>query len=353
MTASVAGRQAGRERDRSVDVLRGIGIIVIIMGHIDYSGVGGEWVTYLYSFNVALFFTVSGYMWSSPRRSYVRTVVRKSRQILLPYAVLFTVSLLYGHIVVRYIFNQPVAAFDLRQTLKALLYSSDWLNTVPAFNFALWFLPIFFIASALFPLMQKITSLWLYVPTVLIVAASAIPLQQWLPGRPPLAINVLPVALGFMGAGYLIRRWVNVRRLKLPVVAALLLVGLFIAYSAPGNVAGINSLWYYPGAIASFIAYLRISQDLESSALLSYVGVNSLVIFGVHGLVANTYSYSGVPSWFTGWGGLVMYAINIGYILMISVGIVWSYRWIAAWLRNARRTQGWQSLTRRSPAPVS
>lgn len=190
-TASATAQQEARERDRSVDVLRGIGIIVIIMGHIDYSGVGGEWVSYLYSFNVALFFMVSGYMWSTPRRSYMQTVVPKSRQILVPYGVLFTVSLIYGHIVVRYVFNQPVAAFDLRQTVKALVYASDWLNTVPAFNFALWFLPIFFIASALFPLMQKITSLWLYIPTVLIVAASAIPLQQWLPGRHQLPL-VLP-----------------------------------------------------------------------------------------------------------------------------------------------------------------
>lgn len=339
MTTSDAQPRPAKVRDRSVDVLRGIGIVVVAMGHVDLSGVGGAWAVYLYSFNVALFFVVSGYMWrDAPGTPYWRLVVKKARQILLPYAVLFAISLLYGHIIVRYAFGQAVAPFDLRQTAKAFLLSSEWLNTVPTFNFALWFLPIFFVASALFPLIQKIKQMVVYVPVVVLVMASAIPIQYWLPGRPPLAINVLPVAIGFMGAGFLVRRWLDVRRVGLPVATALFALTLVIAYNFPGNVAAIGTLWYFPSAVASFILYLRIAQDVESSRLLAYIGANSLVIFGVHGLVANTYGYTPIPSYFADWNGLITYVINVVYVVIVSVAIVFAYRWVKARALSRRRT---------------
>ena len=128
---------AGAPRDHSVDVLKGIGIVVVAMGHIDYTGIGGSFIVYLYTFNVALFFVIAGYTWrAKPGVPMWAIIAQKFRQIYVPIVVLFAISLFYGHVIVRYVFGQYVIPFEWRPTLKALLFSSEWLNTVPTFNFA-------------------------------------------------------------------------------------------------------------------------------------------------------------------------------------------------------------------------
>ncbi|KQZ82084.1 hypothetical protein ASD56_14435 [Microbacterium sp. Root166] len=328
-----------KSRDRSVDVLKGIGIIVVIMGHVDLSAVGGAFISYLYSFNVALFFIVAGYLWKDkPGQGFFAFAVVKARQIYLPYVVLFCVSLLYGHLIVRYVFGEYVIPFDFVDSVKALLFSSEWLNSVPTFNFALWFLPIFFISTLVFWVLQRVRDMRIYVPLIVIIALSALPFQSMLPGRPILAINVLPVALAFMGFGFLLRRWVPVGRIPWLALVGLFGVSIILAWQFPGNVAGVGTLWYFPGAVASFIVYLRIARDIESSSFLAYVGEYSLLMFGLHSLVAKSYLFTGTTRLFDEWAsGLMGYVLNVTYVVIGTFIIVKVYRWVRERVADARR----------------
>lgn len=319
-------------RDRSIDVLKGLGIIVVAMGHIDATGIGGSFVSYLYTFNVALFFIIAGYMWrDKPGVSLWSVVKLKFRQIYVPYLVLFGVSLLFGHIVMRYLFRQYVIPFEFIPTVRALAFSSEWLNSVPTFNFALWFLPIFFIATLAFQLLQKVRNVPAYLLIVLALLALSIPFQQLLPGRPILNINVLPVAVAFMACGFLLRKYVDVRRIQFPLLVLMFVFTLLASYVYPGNVSGIGTYWYFPSALASFVLYLRLAQQFESSWLLGYIGRNSLIIFGIHGLAAASYPFSRIPTLFAKWDGLMMYLINLSYVVLGSVVAVMLYRWARTW----------------------
>ncbi|MET0734038.1 MAG: acyltransferase family protein [Microbacterium sp.] len=316
-------------RDRSVDVLKGIGIVIVAMGHIDYTAMGGAFVTYLYTFNVALFFIVAGYMWKPrPGVSVWRITARRFQQIYVPYVVLFTVSLLWGHIVVRRVFDQYVIPFELVPTLKALVFSSEWLNTVPTFNFALWFLPIFFLTSVAFEFFQFLRGrAILYIAAVVVVLALSLPFQWLVPGRPILNINVLPVGLVLMAAGYLIRKHLRIPPSPIPLVIVLWIVSLGVAIFIPGNISDIRSYLYYPSAIASFLLYLGLARRIEGSAFLGYVGRNSLLLFGLQGLVASTWPFTGIPALLEPyWDGLMLYAANLVYVLGVSVAVVAAYR---------------------------
>jgi fucose 4-O-acetylase-like acetyltransferase len=337
MTTQSTAASFPRERDVSIDVLKGIGIVVIVMGHLDASGIGGAFVTYLYSFNVALFFIVAGYMWRpKPGIGFWQIAVQKFRQIYVPYTVLFVISLLYGHLIVRFVFGEYVIPFELWPTVKSFILASDWLNHVPTFNFALWFLPIFFLASIVFQLFQMIRPLGIYLPVLALLLFASIPLQEAIPGRPILAINVLPVAVGFMGCGYLLKRWVNVERVPLVGLIVMFAFTLTITYWFPGNVAAIGTLWYFPSALVSFLLYLRLARDLRSSRFLAYVGENSLIIFGIHGLVANTYTHTRIPELLAPWTGLLPYLINVAYVLLASVITVRLYRFSKTSVVNRR-----------------
>lgn len=315
-------------RDRSVDVLKGLGIITIAMGHIDYAGVGGPFISYLYTFNVALFFTVAGFTWrEKPGQTLWSALVTKFRQIYVPYIVLFVISILYGHIVNRYVFRQYVIPFEWKATLKAFLFSSEWLNSVPTFNFALWFLPLFFISSVIFHFLQKVRNRYIWTSIVVLILAASVPIQQLIPGRPIVNINVVPVAVVFMACGYQLKKRVSVERLNPLVLVLLAVFSLLAAYYFPGNVSGIGSYWFYPGALCSFILYLRVAQEVKSSSLLSYIGRNSLLIFGIHALIANTYPFTNILNYLShSWSGLILYLVNLAYVVGGSVVVVMIYR---------------------------
>jgi len=306
------------------------------MGHIDYSGIGGSFISYLYTFNVALFFVVSGYMWrAKPNLSLWSVVARKFRQIYLPYAVLFLISILYGHLIVRFAFQQYVIPFEWRPSIKAFLFSSEWLNSVPTFNFALWFLPIFFIATVAFELLQKIRNMFIYTAVIALIFAASIPIQHLIPGRPMLNINVLPVALVLMGCGFLLKKVGKIEKINLFFLIVLFAFTLLASYYFPGNIGGIGSYWFFPSALASFVLYLRLAQQFRSSSFLGYIGRNSLIIFGVHGLIAATYPFTGIHDYLSGsWNGLMLYLVNLAYVVLASVVAVIVYRWVRGQLTS-------------------
>ena len=120
---------------------------------------------------------------------------------------------------------------------------------------------------------------------------------------------------------------------------------LWAASTHPGNVAAIGSYWYFPSAITSVVLYLRVAQDLRSSSFLGFIGRNSLIVYGIHGLVAATYPYTRLDATFASkWDGLALYAVNAAYVILGSVTVVKLYRLVRAhvpqtpWIRRSPAT---------------
>jgi fucose 4-O-acetylase-like acetyltransferase len=227
-------------------------------------------------------------------------------------------------VLLRYVFGEYVIPFDLTDTLTPLILSSDWLNSVPTFNFALWFLPIYFITVTLFWVLMRIKSIWLFLTFVTLIAVVSIPIQELIPGRPPLSINVLPVALVMMSLGWIWRNKLKNVRLH-PLAAALLLPSSLCTFflMGSGNIAGAGSYWFYPTSLLAILLVNQISHDFSNSNLLQYLGTNSLPIFGIHSLVANAYRFTIFPDFVTAnWPGLLAWLINLLFVLTITCLII-------------------------------
>ena len=82
-------------RNKTIDVVKAWGIILVIMGH-TYSPFN-KWI---YSFHMPLFFFVSGFLrYGGKARPWGRFFVGKLRSSLIPYVVLWFVSVvLYGNL---------------------------------------------------------------------------------------------------------------------------------------------------------------------------------------------------------------------------------------------------------------
>lgn len=101
------------ERERWPDLVRGIAIILVIIGHtiqyVKYNNVNYEEdgvFLFIYSFHMPLFMFVSGYLFKSyvDRYSFIEGVWRKARSLLVPiivWGILYCSILSYGLIVIN------------------------------------------------------------------------------------------------------------------------------------------------------------------------------------------------------------------------------------------------------------
>lgn len=65
-----------------IDVLRGIGILLMVAGHMHFSALFNH---YIFSFHMPLFFTVSGYCYRYPEH-FAKSLRSKTKKLLIPYA---------------------------------------------------------------------------------------------------------------------------------------------------------------------------------------------------------------------------------------------------------------------------
>lgn len=81
----VFGEKEIMHRDKAIDILKGIGILAVIIGHCS----SGILRSGMFSFHMPLFFLVSGYLWKQRRN--IEEISRNGRRLLVP--VIFTSTL--------------------------------------------------------------------------------------------------------------------------------------------------------------------------------------------------------------------------------------------------------------------
>ena len=196
------------ERDRCVDVARGLGIALVVLGHnpLVLHGPTGEPFRVIYSFHMPLFFFLSGTFFNA-RRPWWESALGRADALLKPYVVTllafaFADLLLGGQEFWMHLLRMAYATGEALQ--------SGW---VP-----LWFLPHLFVLSlvgwcALRALGRRTALVrWTWTAALLVAGVASIDLawrrevsifgaQIALPGL-PFSVDLLPVTLSFRPDGW-------------------------------------------------------------------------------------------------------------------------------------------------------
>lgn len=128
-----------RERDRVIDIMKGLGIILMIYGHTHYIPVIGKW---LYTFHMPLFFFLSGCFFSGNFN-----FKRNCQRIILPYfsfAIIMCIVTLFVSIILA-IWNHINATdvvVDKLNDFKSNIIQALYGDETSLFFKTLWFLPI-------------------------------------------------------------------------------------------------------------------------------------------------------------------------------------------------------------------
>lgn len=289
-----------------IDTSKGLGMIMVIAGHtftLRYSSV-------LYSFHMPLFFLLSGLVYNSSKFSTFNSLVKnKAVQILKPWLVCYLISLAV---------SIAIPAWRDALSWKQMLIELYTTNSNNINNSSIWYLVclfvtfvfMYFVHKLLYKLSGRITALvlaivglsLLWIKEFLLVTSTILHLIE---NRLPLKLDSAMIAVMFMYFGFRYKRKIfkiveNTKIWKLFVALSIFVVGF-----AVNRWSNINSLdfgnvrlLYYPIAFLGIYCVLSfcflLSQNNSKTAgyirkLLSFYGVNSLIIFGFQSLFIRLY----------------------------------------------------------------
>ncbi len=277
------------------DIEKGIGIILVIIAHIEYVDLGIR--NYIVSFHMPLFFIVSGMLsWViGERQRDVPTVLKKKlKRIMLPYLIF---SILYPCIDFAYYFltgnGDPMGSLGQNVFDSLVLYG----------NSVLWFLPTAFFGDVIFFLIikgcMKLSERYAVYIATLITFAAAMGVYfifRFDQRHFFIALVRFFISAFFVAVGSLICSVISSLKIKSVIYAAMgvaLLVILFFIHGLNGTVDmhfGVygNIFLYLVNAIVGSggIIFLSMAAEAVSSNIffkaIMFYGKNSLFVMITH-----------------------------------------------------------------------
>lgn len=262
-----------KNRLEYLDILRGFGIIFIVIGHITYNDAVRNW---LYSFHVPLFFFAAGAVYKKRTVSY--DLKRRAMTVLVPYYSFGAAELVYWQLLERH--YRPSEMSFGQCALGLLIGKYDLLD----FNSHLWFLPCFFVTVVLYNAMVNVggKKLAYAVSAAMSLVFVFVPMPEIFLGA-----NRIYKYIGFYAAGDIFSEInaaekIGKQKTVIKVSEAVLLLAASIALSY----FGFDGRGMFFAASAVGIGCMTVvSLIIGKSRPLQYVGRISLVILCIHGAV--------------------------------------------------------------------
>lgn len=129
-----------------IDFAKGIGIILVVLGHLNIPAVLRIWI---YMFHMPLFFIISGYLERGKKESIRRVLSKKTLQLLVPYYLFGTIIIIFNTVYDAIIY-QSFSKLMLMKRIIALIYGNFiWENNYQYIG-TLWFLVAMFAVTVIF-----------------------------------------------------------------------------------------------------------------------------------------------------------------------------------------------------------
>lgn len=270
-----------REKNRniSLDIARGVGIILVVIGHVMSPVMAGNTVMetayqILYVFHMPLFFLLAGLVapkligggYTSSRSELIK---HRATRLMIPY---FTWAVIYEPM--KMLMKEQVR-FQYDYSLWTLLIGNN-----P--DGQLWFLYVLFILSVVSILFvnEKNLKWWCIAAVCTSAAAPIIPSTIGLPGI-TLSFSMYQVGFFFLGMLLIPQRDCFFKNGKIALLCAAIWIVLSVMHLC--NI----SIWWLKALAASCACYciLYLSSAMSTTKVakgLSYLGKNSMDIYIIH-----------------------------------------------------------------------
>lgn len=277
----------GRDNLRWVNLAKGIGIILVVIGHYSPENSPSFWLhlhNFIYAFHMPLFFVLSGYLYKYKEGSYLKLLKNKIQRLVLPF---FSVAVFYA------CFKLLAGAFvnlDYPVNYQSILN----LLTNPVFSFVplLWFVHALFGIFLIYPIIRAMAQPVPIFVLTLVVAIFVSIFNISIPIFSKAVENLPYFSLGVLFADQIFRNKFSLLcSSKAFLISTISLFFCFIAYTqlvklSGSNLAFVSYLLGIIGAIAvisfSMIAERKISASQTN--IFEIFGICSMSIYLFHTL---------------------------------------------------------------------
>lgn len=263
-----------------IDIAKGIGIILVVIGHISQIKVLND---IIYSFHMPLFFMISGFF-HKDKNDFIK---HKLHTIIIPYIFFSTLTFIYWFFIESKFRDQQVS---LKYFFNIFIACGGEKNY--PYNAPMWFLPCLFMTEVFFNFVQKFGKKYTNIIIVILgIVGYFYPKIFYF--RMPFCLDVMMVAICFYYIGFMVRPIMNQinnislkKSFKISVGATILIVlTAFLAVFENG--ANMNELKYnniflfYFTALLGSISTMILSMNFRSK-IIKNIGKNSLIIMCIH-----------------------------------------------------------------------
>lgn len=272
-----------QKRDNFIDIMKGIGIILVFWGH-SSKFLFNE----IYAFHMPLFFLLSGCFFST-RLSFLDFIKKKFKHLLIPYVIFSLLSYIYYWIILIL-----TGRFSMQSlySLKEIIPINNELINAP-----LWFFWALFWMSIIYYLLRKLCK---ENNSIILLICIGLHIIEFYLNRSDLQ---LPIYLGrslreiiYMHIGYCIYRqesilsFFNNKKIGTHILFGIISVALFISsFLIQDRLIDTKSLLYPLISILTAIFGISISASIAKiieltkiKRIFEYLGTHTLCLFAIH-----------------------------------------------------------------------
>ncbi len=273
-------------RNKQIDVLRGIGAILVVIGHlVPYEG---NIKILLYAFHMPLFFFLSGFLFSN-KKSFKDYIISNLKSLILPYFIFNIIS---------FIFNLDMIIKDNFTFLQILDNIFYYHNSI-VWNSSLWFFIVLFFTKIVFYIFAKICNNSVKKLSIITLVLLSIGIllninEIFL----PFGLSIIPFAFLFFFIGYFVKKINILDKLKLnikslPITIILIISFIFSAlYNKRVNMSTNiynNYFLYFLNALIGIYICIILSKILQNSRILIIYSNLSMIMFSTQRILFKFY----------------------------------------------------------------
>ena len=281
------------QRIEFIDIAKGIGILLVIIGHVEHLPSGIRSI--IYSFHMPLFFILSGYFFRE--ESVLQSAKRMFPSLIIPYFVIGGIIRI-GNIIKNYANEQP---FDIEDALTLLGVCWKVDERVVSVG-AIWFLVVLFI-SKLF--VQMAIKNKYGISYLIVIATLSLFLTKYFQIVLPFGIEQACVCSLFVYVGFLCKK-IELFKIEISKILITVLIISILPFLVKFGIATRTN--NYPFGIINVITssvmsilviyFIKIIFDYEGKVLrgikcfLLWCGQCSLIILSVHSIEARFFTFN-------------------------------------------------------------
>ena len=344
-------------RNLYIDVMKGLLITLVVIGHLPFFDYDSRTLTLIYSFHMHAFLIIGGMLSHINKNTKLSTIlIKRIKGTLIPYFIFYIISLIF------------IPSPSTEQKVKAIVVMFRGIgDPVNAINLPLWFLTFYFVVMTLYE-----TIMWLsyriaflgnsqngenekpvlvsfitFIFIAIIMYISYIYARYYKMPRIPFNVEIAGFCLGFIFLGNVLFKCVPLAYSEIKkntfasVLSIILIIILLIVFSTSWYILSMhngridlnardykNALFMYVDAILGFFIFAIISYQISFipliKNLLGIFGENSLYILAYHVpsvFVTNVFIIPHLP-------GVVALALTqnsiFSILILTSLGILFS-----------------------------